>query len=45
MRIVWTDTQLARLKELEAGAEDLDRGFETDTDRDKTFQVLEKKNT
>ena len=42
MRIVWTDTQLARLKELEAGAEDLDRGFETDTDRDKTFQVLEK---
>ncbi|MGD9302141.1 MAG: pyrrolysine--tRNA(Pyl) ligase large subunit [Desulfobacterales bacterium] len=30
------------MKELEAGAEDLDRGFETDTDRDKTFQALEK---
>jgi phenylalanyl-tRNA synthetase alpha chain len=42
LRIVWTETQLARLKELEAGAEDLDRGFETDTDRDKTFQALEK---
>jgi phenylalanyl-tRNA synthetase alpha chain len=39
----WTETQLARLKELGAGEEDLDREFETEKDRDKAFQVLQKK--
>ena len=42
MQIVWTETQLARLRELEASMEDLGREFETETDRDQTFQALEK---
>ena len=42
MNIVWTKTQLARLKEL--GAEEKDQGsrFETEKDRDNAFQILEK---
>ena len=42
MRISWTETQLARLRELEAGEEDLGRGFETEKDRDRAFQILVK---
>jgi phenylalanyl-tRNA synthetase alpha chain len=42
LRISWTETQLARLKELGAAQEDLERRFETDEERDKAFQVLEK---
>jgi pyrrolysyl-tRNA synthetase-like protein len=38
----WTETQLARLKELGAAAEDLGRGFEAEKERDKAFQILEK---
>jgi len=43
LRISWTETQLTRLKELGADREDLDRRFGTETDRDKAFQILEKK--
>ena len=42
MNISWTGTQLGRLKELEAGEDDLGRAFETDKDRDKAYQKLEK---
>jgi len=42
LRISWTETQLARLKELEADEEDLGRGFGTEQDRDQAFQILEK---
>lgn len=42
MRISWTETQLARLKELGAGEEDLGLRFEADNERDKAFQMLEK---
>ena len=42
MRISWTETQLARLKELSAGESDLIKGFEIDADRDQAFQILEK---
>jgi phenylalanyl-tRNA synthetase alpha chain len=42
-QLTWTETQLGRLKELEAGDEDLERGFETEQERDKGFQKLEKK--
>ena len=37
----WTQTQLNRLKELQADEEDLDRGFETEQGRDNAFQILE----
>ncbi len=40
MSISWTQTQLSRLKELEADEKDLARGFEGDTDRDRAFQLL-----
>ncbi len=40
MSIPWTQTQLSRLKELEADEKDLARGFEGDTDRDRAFQLL-----
>jgi phenylalanyl-tRNA synthetase alpha chain len=43
LKIVWTETQLSRLKELEADEEDLDRGFAAERERDRAFQVLEKK--
>jgi phenylalanyl-tRNA synthetase alpha chain len=43
LTISWTETQLVRLKELGAGEEDLGEGFETEKERDKAFQVLEKK--
>ena len=43
MNIVWTETQLNRLKELEAEEKDLRRGFERDTDREREFQTLENK--
>ena len=43
LRIAWTETQLVRLKELGAGEEELDRRFGTEKERDKAFQVLEKK--
>ncbi len=42
MRISWTETQLARLKELESDVKDLGRGFGTEQDRDQAFQILEK---
>ena len=42
LEISWTETQLARLKELGAGGEDLGRRFGTEKERDKTFQILEK---
>ena len=42
MRISWTETQLARLKELESDEKDLGRGFGTEQDRDRAFQILEK---
>ena len=41
MSIFWTETQLARLKELGAGEKDLNRGFESEADRDRAFQSLE----
>ena len=41
MRISWTETQLVRLKELSAGESDLVKGFDSDADRDKAFQLLE----
>ena len=43
MSVSWTATQLGRLKELEAGEEDLGRGFGNEKDRDQAFQVLEKR--
>jgi len=42
LKISWTETQLARLKELSAGESDLGKGFEIDADRDRAFQILEK---
>ena len=42
-QLKWTQTQLARLRELETGEEDLGRGFETEKDRDRAFQRLVKK--
>jgi len=41
--ISWTETQLARLKELGAAEEDLASGSGTDKERDTAFQVLEKR--
>ena len=43
LRICWTETQLTRLKELAAAEEDRARSFETEKERDKAFQVLEKR--
>ncbi len=43
MKIVWTETQFRRLKELGAGEEDLGLIFGTEKDRDRTFQKMEKK--
>ena len=42
MNIIWTQTQLERLKELEAVEDDLGRAFGTNKDRDKAYQKLEK---
>ena len=42
MSIPWTQTQLNRLKELQADEEDLDRGFKTEQERENDFQKLEK---
>ena len=42
MKTSWTETQLTRLKELGAGAEDLAQGFETGKERDQSFQIIEK---
>jgi hypothetical protein len=42
LNIVWTETQIARLKELGAEEKDQGRGFETEKDRDNAFQILEK---
>jgi pyrrolysyl-tRNA synthetase-like protein len=41
LNIVWTETQLARLKELGADEKDLIRGFKCEADRDRAFQSLE----
>ena len=41
MNIVWTETQLKRLKELGADEKDLIRGFKWEADRDRAFQSLE----
>jgi phenylalanyl-tRNA synthetase alpha chain len=43
LNIVWTETQLNRLKELEAEGKDLRRGFKSDADRERQFQTLENK--
>jgi phenylalanyl-tRNA synthetase alpha chain len=43
LSISWTETQLARLKELGAGEDELDQGFGAEKERDKAFQILEKK--
>ena len=43
MNVVWTVTQLNRLKELEAEEKDLRHRFESDTDREREFQTLENK--
>jgi len=42
LRISWSETQLARLKELGAGEEELDRRFGAEKERDKAFQILER---
>jgi phenylalanyl-tRNA synthetase alpha chain len=42
LRISWTETQLARLKELGTDGESLGRRFGTEKERDKAFQILEK---
>jgi phenylalanyl-tRNA synthetase alpha chain len=42
LRTCWTETQLARLKELGASEECLGRRFGTEKERDKDFQVLER---
>ena len=42
MNIVWTETQIVRLKELGADENDQFAGFETEKDRDNAFQILEK---
>jgi len=41
-QLTWTETQLGRLKELEAVEEDLGRKFGTEKDRDEAFQILDK---
>ena len=41
-RLTWTDTQLGRLKELDAGRQELNRAFGTEKERDRAFQELEK---
>ena len=43
MDIAWTETQIARLKELGAEEKDQGRGFESEEDRDKNFQSLERR--
>ena len=42
MNVSWTVTQHGRLKELDAGEENLNRGFETEKERDRAFQLMEK---
>jgi phenylalanyl-tRNA synthetase alpha chain len=42
LTITWTSTQARRLKELDASDAELDRRFETDPEREKAFQKLEK---
>jgi phenylalanyl-tRNA synthetase alpha chain len=42
LKISWTETQLARLKELSSGEENLGRSFATEKERDKAFQTTEK---
>ncbi len=42
MSFTWTQTQLERLKELDAGEKDLESRFETAEVRDRAFQDLEK---
>jgi len=41
LNILWTTTQIKRLKELGAGEEDLARAFENPADRERAFQALE----
>jgi phenylalanyl-tRNA synthetase alpha chain len=43
LNIAWTETQIARLKELGAEEKDQGLGFESEGDRDKSFQRLERK--
>ncbi len=43
MNTVWTETQIVRLKELGADEKDQGRGFESEEDRDKSFQRQERK--
>jgi phenylalanyl-tRNA synthetase alpha chain len=42
LTITWTSTQARRLKELDAADTELDRRFETDSERENAFQKLEK---
>jgi pyrrolysyl-tRNA synthetase-like protein len=42
LNVSWTTTQRGRLNELEAGAEELGRSFETEKERDRAFQLMEK---
>ena len=41
-QLTWTKTQLIRLNELGADENVIDRGFESEGDRDNAFQILEK---
>ncbi len=42
MAISWTHTQARRLRELDAADSEFDRQFESDSDREKVYQKLEK---
>lgn len=42
MKLTWTDVQLGRLQELDAVESELVRHFDSASDREKTFQKLEK---
>ena len=42
MKVSWSETQRRRLNELEASDQHLEQEFETEKDRDRAFQTLEK---
>jgi len=43
MNINWSEVQMRRLKELDAGTKDLSAEFTSSRERDRAFQVLERK--
>ncbi len=43
MKIIWTETQARRLKELDASASEFNARFENNADREQAYQELEKK--